>query len=405
MTPSERSLELTIEQAIERLCDGLAQIEGESAMPLGQAPGTVLSCNLIAAIDLPAFDNSAMDGYALRHTDLAAGTPLREVGRSYAGHRHDAAVAPGTCVRIMTGAPMPPGADTVVVLEDVEVRDGAVTVGTAPPAGANIRRRGEHIARGDVVLRAGKLLTGADVALAASIGIDTLPVRRRLRVGVLSTGDELVDPPLPLTAAGSYDANRPLLSAACSRLGFHALDLGISKDCGTDFSAALDRAFEARFDALVISGGAAQGDADVVRQAGGVQFAPLNLRPGRGVAFARLQRREQRLLLLGLPGNVVAAYVMFQLVARPVLIHLAGARARPLPRLRAPLAAPTTVRGGRIDYRRGCIGPDGRVELLKDQGSAMLRTVVDADCLVELGPAERYAAGDLVRVLPLGLFD
>jgi molybdopterin molybdotransferase len=140
-----------------------------------------------------------------------------------------------------------------------------------------------------------------------------------------------------------------------------------------------------------------------VRQAGGVQFLPLNLRPGRGVAHARLQRGAQHLLLLGLPGNVVAAYVMFHLVARPVLLHLAGGRARPLPLLHAPLAAAATVRAGRIDYRRARLDAEGRIHLFQDQGSAMLRTVAEADCLVALGPAERYAAGALVDVIPLGL--
>lgn len=397
--------EFSVAQAVDRLCDGLPSVTEAIDLPLAQAAGAVLAQDLTARLDLPAFDNSAMDGYALRHADLAEGRPLREVGRSYAGHGHAGAVEPGSCVRIMTGAPVPAGTDTVVVLEDVDVRDGTVHVRSVPPAGANIRRRGEHVAQGSVVLAAGTHLAAPAVALAAAVGVDRLQVLRRLRVGLLSTGDELADPPQSLTAAGSYDANRPLLAASCARLGFDVRDLGICSDCGTDFARMLERAFDAQCDALVISGGAAQGDADIVRQAGGVQFLPLNLRPGRGVAHARLQRGAQHLPLLGLPGNVVAAYVMFHLVARPVLLHLAGARVRPLPRLRAPLAAAATVRGGRIDYRRARFDANGRVELLKDQGSAMLRTVVDADCLVELGPAEHYAAGALVDVIPLGLLD
>lgn len=397
--------EYSVAQAVDRLCDALPRLTGATDVLLTQATGAVLAQDLAARLDLPAFDNSAMDGYALRHADLAAGSPLREVGRSYAGHGHDDAVQPGTCVRIMTGAPLPAGTDTVVVLEDVEVRDGMVRLRSAPPPGANIRRRGEHIRQGSVVLAAGTHLTAPAVALAAAVGTDRLRVYRRLRVGLLSTGDELADPPQPLAAAGSYDANRPLLVAACARLGFEVRDLGICGDCGTEFARMLERAFDAQCDALVISGGAAQGDADIVRQAGGVQFLPLNLRPGRGIAHARLRRGAQHLLLLGLPGNVVAAYVMFHRVARPVLLHLAGGRARPLPRLRAPLATAVTVRGGRIDYRRARFDADGRVQLLKDQSSAMLRTVVEADCLVELGPAEHYAAGELVDVIPLGLLD
>ena len=395
--------EFSVSQAVDRLCAGLPRVPESVEAPLSQALGAVLAQDLEAGLDLPAFDNSAMDGYALRHADLHSGMPLREIGRSYAGHGHTGVVEPGTCVRIMTGAPVPAGADTIVVLEDVDVRDGAVSLRRVPPAGANIRRRGEHIARGAVVLAAGTQLAAPELALAAAVGSDRLRVLRRLRVGLLSTGDELSDPPHPLPPAGSYDANRPLLVAACVRLGFDVHDLGICGDRGADFARMLDRAFDARCDALLISGGAAQGDADIVRQAGGVQFLPLNLRPGRGIAHARLHRGAQPLLLLGLPGNVVAAFVMFHLVARPVLLHLSGANARRLPRLRAPLAAAATVRGGRIDYRRGCIDADGGVHLLKEQGSAMLRTVVDADCLVALGPAEHYPAGALVDVIPLGL--
>jgi molybdopterin molybdotransferase len=397
--------ELDVDAAVAQLCDGLTPIDGMLDLPPAQACGAVLAQDLRSPLDLPAFDNAAMDGYALRHADLAAGTTLIEVGRSYAGHGHTGAVESGTCVRIMTGAPLPAGADTVVMREDVETSDGRVRICTAPPPGANIRRRGEHIARGGVVLTSGSPLSGVEIALAASVGCTRLAVRRRLRVGVLSTGDELADPPQPLAAAASYDANRPLLVAACTRLGFDVIDLGICGDCGSDFSATLERAFDAGCDALVISGGAAKGDADIVRQAGGVAFVPLNLRPGRGLAHARLRHNSQSMLLLGLPGNVVAAYVMFHRVARPVLLHLAGARARLLPRLRAPLAAAATVRGGHIDYRRARLDADGRVQLLKDQGSAMLRTLVEADCLVALGPAEHYAAGALVDVIPLGLLD
>lgn len=398
--------ELTVDQAIAALTASLpaplpAVTEVEE-VALDAAAGRVLAADIASAIDLPAFDNSAMDGYALRHADLAAGA-LREIGQSYAGHGYDGAVAAGGCVRIMTGAPIPAGADTVVVLEDIDRSDGAVRVQQAPPPGANIRRRGEHIARGDVALRAGTVLDDAAIGLAASVGCARLPVRRRLRVALLSTGDELADPPAPLAAAGSYDANRPFLRSACARLGFDALDLGICADHADAFAQAIDRAFDAGCDVLLISGGAAQGDVDIVRQAGGVQFVPLNIRPGRGIAHAQLRRGHARLGLLGLPGNAVAAFVMFHRIARPVLMALAGASPRALPRLTAPLAHPVTLRGGRIDYRRGRIDAQGAVTLLRDQGSAMLRTVVDADCLVALGPAAQYEAGHAVEVLPLGL--
>lgn len=397
--------ELSVAQAVGHLCEAAEPVAGLEDVPLAQAAGRILACDLACSIDLPRFDNAAMDGYALRHADLAGGAPLRELGRSLAGRGFDGEVCTGGCVRIMTGAPLPPGADTVVVLEDLAAGDGLVRVRVAPAPGANIRRRAEHLARGAVALRSGTRLSGAALGLAAAAGCATVCVRRRLRVGLLSTGDELADPPQPLSSAGSYDANRPLLQAACLRLGCEVHDLGICGDRGDEFDRAVERAFAAGCDVLLASGGAAQGDADVVRQAGGVHFLPLNIRPGRGLAHARLQREHRPLWLLGLPGNAVAAYVMFHLVARPLLLHLAGAAAEPLPRLRAPLAQATSVRGGRIDYRRGRIDGEGRVAPTRDQGSAMLRTVVEADCLIELGPAAHYAAGALVDVIPLRLLD
>jgi molybdopterin molybdotransferase len=396
------SAELTVDQAIARLTDLVAPVNESEQVTLDAAAGRVLATDIASAVDLPAFDNSAMDGYALRHADLAPGA-LREIGQSYAGHGFRGALAAGECVRIMTGAPVPAGADTVVVLEDVDRSDGQVRINAVPARGANIRRRGEHIARGAVALAAGHWLDDAAIGLAASVGCARVPVRRRLRVALLSTGDELIDPPTPLAAAGSYDANRPFLRVACTRLGIEAVDLGICEDRADAFARRIDAAFDAGCDVLMISGGAAQGDVDIVRQAGGVQFSALNIRPGRGIAHAQLRRGDDRLALLGLPGNAVAAFVMFHRVARPLLLGWAGARVQPLPRLTAPLAHEVTLRGGRIDYRRGRIDALGAVTLLRDQGSAMLRTVVDADCLVALGPDAHHAAGSAVEVIPLGL--
>jgi molybdopterin molybdotransferase len=397
--------ELSIDLALAQLRATLTPIDASERVPIAQAAGRVLAQPVVAQVDLPAFDNSAMDGYALRAADLGH-TPLRETGRSYAGHGHAGTVQPGECVRIMTGAPVPAGADTVVLLEDTRVDDDGVHVLRAAAPGANIRRRGEHVARGQTVLAPGCALGPAELGLAASVGASELSVRQQLHVGVASTGDELADAPATLSAAGSYDANRPLLLASLTRLGMASVDLGICGDDATQFAALIDAAFARRLDALVVSGGAAQGDADVVRQAAAVRFLPLAIRPGRGLAHAVVERDGQRLVLLGLPGNAVAAFVMFHLVARPLLLHLAGATARALPRLQLPLAAAASTRGGRIDYRRGrIVTQDGHtvVELLAGQGSAMLRTVVEADALVAIGPAPQTAAGALVDVIPLAL--
>jgi molybdopterin molybdotransferase len=397
--------ELSVLEAVERLRALVRPITEAEDVPARQASNRILAQPVVAQVDLPSFDNSAMDGYALRAQDL--GTPLlREVGLSTAGHGHGGAVQAGECVRIMTGAPVPVGADTVVMLEDTQRSAAGVQILRSPAPGDNIRRRGEHVMRGTTVLPRGCHLGPAEVGLATSVGSSTLNVMRQVRVGVASTGDELADPPTPLAAAGSYDANRPLLLTSVQRLGMHSIDLGICPDQADAFAALVERALAERLDALVISGGAAQGDADVVRQAAQVAFLSLDIRPGRGLAHAVIERNGHRVVLLGLPGNAVAAFVMFHLVARPLLLHLGGARAKPLPQLQLPLATEARTRGGRVDYRRGrIVVQDGRavVTLLAEQGSAMLRTVVEADALVAIGPAALTPAGALVNVIPLGL--
>jgi molybdopterin molybdotransferase len=258
-------------------------------------------------------------------------------------------------------------------------------------------------------LAAGRQLRATDLGLAAAVGAAQLTVRRRLRVGIVSTGDELADPPQTLRAAASFDANRPLLRASLDRLGFESHDLGICGDTAQDFAGAVERSRQLRLDALIATGGAAQGDADIVRTASGVRFVALNIRPGRGVAFARIDDGRAPMALLGLPGNAVAAFVMFHLLARPLLLHLAGGRPTVPLHIPLPLAGAVRLRGGRIDYRRARLVRDAsgrlRVEPLREQGSAMLRTVTEADALVALGPRDAYADGDLVDSVPLALLD
>jgi molybdopterin molybdotransferase len=401
--------ELTLGQALDELVRCLPPVSETESLDARATAGRVLAGHVCSTVDLPAFDNSAMDGYALRCADLQPGHRLQEIGRAFAGHPFAGRVESGTCVRIMTGAPLPDGADTVAMLEDAIVDGIAVRIERPPLPGANIRRRGEHIAAGDIALPAGRHLRPADVGLAAAVGAARLTAFRRLRVGVVSTGDELADPPQPLAAAAGFDANRPLLLASLGRLGFESHDLGICGDTPQAFADALARGRRLRLDALIASGGAAQGDADIVRAAAGVRFIPLNVRPGRGVAFARLNDGGVPMALLGLPGNAVAAFVMFHLLARPLLLHLAGSQPDVPPHLPLPLAGAVRLRGGRVDYRRARFVRDAsgrlRVEPLREQGSAMLRTVTEADALVALGPQEVYADGDLVETVPLALLD
>lgn len=396
--------ELSLGEALAQMAATLHPVEEVETVVRSSAHGRVLATDVVSQLDLPGFDNAAMDGYALRAADLGASV-LHEIGQAYAGHPFAGHVLTGTCVRIMTGAPLPDGADTVVMMEDVARENQSIRIERPPPPGANVRRRGEHIMRGSVILSRGRQLDAASLALAAGVGATDVEVRRQLRIGVLSTGDELADPPAALPAAGSYDANRPLMESVLRNSGFALHDLGICADEPQAFASVIEQAFALRLDALVISGGAAQGDADVVRRAGGIRFVALNIRPGRGIATACLTRGDQRLHLLGLPGNAVAAYVMLHLLARPLLLHLAGGLARLPVHLPVPLAEDVSLRGGRIDYRRARLlrAADGRVAArpLPDQGSAMLRTVVDADALIALGPQSTYRAGDVVDAVLL----
>jgi len=403
--------ELDIASAFAVLTGALAPLTATERVAAARAAGRVLAGPVRSAVDLPAFDNAAMDGYALRAADTAVPpVALRVIGRVLAGKVFGGRIGPGECVRIMTGAPLPEGSDAILVQEDAELDGDRLWIRAPLSVGRHRRLRGEHVAAGATVLEPGRRLRGADVGLAVSVGATGLAVFRRLRVGVLSTGDELLDPPAPLTGARSYDANRPLLIAALARDGVDSLDLGIVADEPAAFDKLLVHAAALGLDAILTTGGAAQGDADIVRRATGVQYIPLAVRPGRGIAWGRLDPGRP-LALLGLPGNAVAAFVIFNLLARPVLRHLAGEAASPPRGIAVPLAHDLPTKPGRIDYQRGRLLRDagGRLvaEPLAQQGSAMLRTVSEADVLLAVGPGSRpgpgtgHRAGDLVDALLL----
>ena len=397
--------ELDAAAALAALCAELVPIAESESVPLAAADGRVLARDIISELDLPRFTNSAMDGYAVRAADCAGASRLHVVGTAFAGHAYARPLAPGDAVRIMTGAPMPEGADAVVMQEDINRRDDWISFSTDVRPGLNVRKRGTHVRSGTVVVGKRTTLRAAETGLATAVGVTNLEVFRRLRVGIASTGDELADPPAPLTAGASYDANRPLLAVAARAAGFSVVDLGIWRDQAAEFVALVDRAFAQNLDVLLVSGGSAQGDADVVRKADAVRFLPVSIRPGRGVAFGRFPHGQTRLALLGLPGNVVAAVIMFHLVALPAMVHLAGGIARVPLHIPVALAVDVACESGRVDYRRGRLEYDTAGQLavrpLEQQGSAMLRTVVDADVLIAAGPLPHYRAGERILVVPL----
>ncbi|HYA75439.1 MAG TPA: molybdopterin molybdotransferase MoeA [Burkholderiaceae bacterium] len=403
--------ECDLRKGFETLVQPLASIEEVQQVELLQARGRVLAHPLVSSRDLPAQDQAAMDGYAVRAQDLAdGGRTLKVVGRVLAGHDFGQPLVSGTCVRIMTGASMPQGADTVVVMEVAQdLAPDLVALPGPIGLGANRRVQGEHVHAGDEVLPARRRLRAADLALACAVGELELDVFRLLRIGVLSTGDELRDAPAPLPPGCAYDSNRVMLRVALEQAGLAARDMGICPDDSRALRGLINAAFDEGLDALLISGGAALGDTDIVRSLGGVEFIPVNVRPGRGIAVLRLERSHQKLLVLGLPGNAVAAYVLFHTLALPALLRMAGADAQPPAPLLAPIACDLHARAGRIDFRRARLSFDtqGRAVAhpLAQQGSAMIRSVGEADALLAVGPAAQYHAGDLLPAYLIASFE
>jgi len=389
---------------MERLIGERVQPVTEAeAVKLVAARGRVLASDVIAPLDLPPFDNSAVDGYAVRHRDLIARseTGLAIAGRLTAGSTAATPLGAGKASRIFTGAPMPAGADTVFMQEDVRVEGDDVIVPAGLKLGANRRLTGEDVRKGSIALPAGRRLAAQDVALAAAIGITQLQARRRIRVALFSTGDEIVEPGAPRPAAALYDANRYLLHGMLDRLGANVTDLGIIKDD----PAALERAIAqaARdHDLVLTSGGVSTGEADHVRGAvekvGHLVFWRVAIKPGRPVAMGVIPNLAKSTDLrpnsgtgaafVGLPGNPVAVFVTFARVVRPLFLRLAGARPEPLIALPVRLAFPYTKKIGRREYVRVALRPsaNGVIEAFKhpQEGAGVITSLTETDGLVEL---------------------
>lgn len=376
----------------------LARPAAPIAVPLAEATGRWAAADICARVDHPFADVSAMDGYAIRFADRPG--PWRIVGEVAAGAPPGLVIGAGEAARIFTGAPVPAGADAILVQEEA-ARDGDVMrmAGESPPrAGAHIRRRGFNFAAGDVVIPMGARLTAARIGLAAMAGHGALPVRPRVRVALLSTGDELAAPGTELGPGQIYASNAPLLQALLADLPVDLVDHGLVPD-------RLDRLTEALSDAagqadiVVTSGGASVGDHDLVRPAliaagATLDFWKIAMRPGKPLMAGRIGTT----VALGLPGNPVSAFVTAFLFLRPLVAAFGGA-ADPLPPIiRLPLAAPVGANGPRADYMRALLGPDG-VRALTSQDSAALGTLAAADALIVRPPhASAADAGEMVDV-------
>ena len=386
---------LPVADAERLIVERVVPVAERETVPLREAAGRVLAENIIAPVHVPPFDNSAVDGYAVRADDLDAAreTSLTIIDRVAAGHAATHALAAGEAIRIFTGAPMPAGADTVFMQEDCRVEGNTVIVPPGLKLGANRRLAGEDMRAGAVALPAGRRLAVQHVALAAALGLTALEVRRRVRVALFSTGDEIVEPGSQLPRAALYDSNRYLLAGMIARFGAEVTDLGILGDEPQQLARAIATAAE-NHDLVLTSGGVSTGEADYVRAAiesvGRIVFWRVAIKPGRPVAMGVIpaSKRGDGAAFVGLPGNPVAVFVTFVHVVRPLLLRLAGALPEPLIAMPARAAFSYRKRKGRREYVRVALraAADGAIEAIKhaQDGAGVITSLTETDGLAEL---------------------
>jgi len=399
---------LPVARANEVIRSFVAPVTGDETLPVRDGLGRVLAQDIISPINVPSHDNSAMDGYAVRSSDLSRDAPvtLAEIGAAFAGKEFTGGVAAGQCVRVMTGAVMPAGTDTVVTQELAKTQGDRVTVPPGQEPGQHRRLAGEDLQRGKPALRAGTLIRPAELGMIASLGIGEVRLRRRLRVAFFSTGDELRSVGQPLGAGEVYDSNRYTLYGMLTRLGCEVIDMGVVRDEPALLEAAFRKA-AASADAIVTSGGVSVGEADYTKQMmaklGDVVFWKIAMRPGRPMAFGRIKAEGRSAYLFGLPGNPVAVMVTFYHFVRGALLHMMGRSDTDLPLLRATSEMSIRKRPGRTEYQRGILEhKDGEwtVRLTGAQGSGILRSMSEANCFVVLGHEQGgVKAGDPVDVM------
>ncbi len=396
---------MPVPKARELIARFLSPIGTIERVSVRAALGRVLAADVISPVDVPSNDNSAMDGYALRHADLSAGgkTTLKVTGSSFAGAPYKGKVGAGEAVRIMTGGVVPEGADTIVMQEHAEAKDGAVTVGGGHKKGQNLRKAGEDLQRGQPALRRGQPLRPAEIGLVASLGIAEVAVYRRLRVAFFSTGDELVSIGSPLGEGQIYDSNRYTLYGMLVRMGFDIIDMGVVRDDPKMLEAAFREA-AAVADVVITSGGVSVGEADFVKdllnKLGEVVFWKIAMKPGRPLAYGKIGNAH----FFGLPGNPVSVMVTFYQFVRDALLKLAGRDPiEPLPTFQVPCTSTLKKAPGRTEFQRGILSRDTAgnlsVKVTGEQGSGILRSMSEANCFIIL-PTEQgnVTPGTLVEV-------
>lgn len=393
-TPKQKLI--NVDEAIEQLLSQAAALSETETVTLQNALGRVLAEPVRSDVNVPPHDNSAMDGYAVRATDvIAEGEKLPVTQRIAAGHT-GTVLAPGTAARIFTGAPVPAGADTVIMQEFCEQQGDHVIINTVPKAGANVRSAGEDITQGATILEPGNRLRPQELGLAASVGVAELTVYRRLRVALFATGDELVDPGQPLKPGQIYNSNRYTLTGLLQAQGCEIIDLGRVADTLEDTRAALaDGASKA--DLIISSGGVSVGEEDYVKlaveQLGQLDMWRVALKPGKPVAYGKVGKTD----FIGLPGNPVSVFVTFCLFAQPFIHKMQG--------LTKVLTQPVKLTAGfdwpkpgkRREFARAQLHTDNTLSLYPHQGSGVLSSAAWADGLVELPENTTIKPGDTVN--------
>ncbi|QDF65408.1 molybdopterin molybdotransferase MoeA [Shewanella sp. SNU WT4] len=373
--------------AIPLLLEQVNAITATEVVLLPQALGRVLAEDLVSAIDLPPFANSAMDGFAFRHQDWQAGQALTLIGQSFAGHPYLGDYQPGTCIRIMTGAPVPAGYDSVQMQELAQVNGDQVLLEAVKELGENVRQRGEELSQGTKVLHKGCHIGPAEMGVLATIGIAQLKVLRRLNVAFFSTGDELMPVGSELGHGQIYDSNRYSLQGLLSRAGVDVIDLGVIKDDPEAIREAFINA-ASKADLVLTSGGVSVGEADYTKQIldeeGQITFWKLAIKPGKPFAFGHIAKA----IFCGLPGNPVSSMVTFYKIVVPILNKLQGLPQTPPVRIKATLQQAIRKQAGRVEYQRGILSTsaDGvaKVATTGSQGSGMLTSMTLANCFIVL---------------------
>ena len=396
---------MPVAKAREVIARFLSPVKATERVGIRAALGRVLAEDVISPLDVPAHDNSAMDGYAVRVADLKTDgeVTLKIAGSSFAGAPFQGTMKPGDCVRIMTGGVVPPGADTIVMQEHVKADKDRVTVGKGHKKGQNLRKAGEDLATGQVALKRGIALRPADIGLVSSLGIGEVAVYRRLRVAFFSTGDELVSIGTQPKEGQIFDSNRYTIHGMLTRLDCEVLDMGVVRDDPQLLEKAFRDAAGAA-DVVITSGGVSVGEADFVKvlldKLGEVVFWKIAMKPGRPLAYGKIGSAH----FFGLPGNPVSVMVTFYQFVRDALLHLSGRDPVPaLPTFKVPCTSTLKKAPGRTEFQRGILSQDSAgswsVRVTGEQGSGILRSMSEANCFIIL-PTDQgnVAPGTLVDV-------